>query len=271
MFGVSFYFSTTRKYIIAFGSLFDDIVIKRTNSTGETTQTIKVPLTYAPKDKMLARVTSDPNLDKEAAIILPYMSFELVSMSYDGARKKNTLNQTVRKDSTNPNKLRYQWQSVPYDLNFRLYIYVKNAEDGTKVLEQILPYFKPQWDMTLNLIPEMNIKLDTPVELKSVTSEDKYDGSFIERRAIIWTLDFTLRGEFFGPIKSKPIVKFAKTDYYFGPEDQSELIGFLNTQPGLTANGEPTTSANNSIDVNLIEIDDDFGFVEISSGAVLNE
>ena len=270
MFGSSFYFSITRKYVIAFGTLFNDIVIQRLDSTGTATQTMKIPLTYAPKDKMLARIIADPTLTKETALSLPRMSFELSNLAYDGSRKKNTLNLTVRKDLTNPNKLKYQYQSVPYDLNFRLYIYVKNAEDGTKILEQILPYFKPQWDMTLNIIPEFNIKIDTPVELRSVSSEDKYDGQFTERRSIIWTLDFVVRGEYFGPIKSKPIIKFPRAEFYIEPNDQ-DMVGYYKVSPGLTANGTPTSSAIDSVDPNIIEVDDDFGFVEESSGLVLNE
>lgn len=269
MFGTTFYYSTTRKYVIAFGNAFNDIIIQRINSTGQPTQILKIPLTYAPKDKMLARVEGDKNLDKQIAITLPYLSFELLNIQYDGNRKKNTLNQIVRK-SQNPNKVRYTYQSVPYNLNFNLYIYVKNAEDGTKILEQILPYFKPQWDMTLNLIPELNIKLDTPLILNSVSSEDKYDGSFTERRAIIWTLNFTLEGEYFGPIKEKPIIKFAKQQFYMG-ENSTEIIGYINTEPGLTANGQPTSIKSQSIDPNLIEIDNDFGFVDESSGLILNE
>lgn len=252
--------------------MFDDILITRTNSEGGATQIMKVPLTYGPKDKMMARVEQDPNTNASPAINLPIMSFELQSLNSDNSRHLNTLNQTVRKDPNDPNSLKYQYQSVPWNLNFNLYIYVKNAEDGTKIIEQILPYFKPQWDMTLNLIPEMNIKVDVPVVIGQPTSEDTYDGKFEQRRAIIWTIPFTLKGYYFGPIKKKKIIKFSKQQFYFGnPEDSSEMVGYINVEPGLTANGEPTTSAELSIDPNLIEVDDDFGFVVESSGLILNE
>lgn len=272
IFGQVFYHGLTRKYIIAFGTCFDDIIINRTDSVGTTTQTLKVPLTYAPKDKMIARVDADPKTNKEIAINLPYMSFELASISPDPSRKLNTLNMTVRKKTGSPNTMNYQYQSVPYNLNFNLYIYVKNAEDGTKILEQILPYFKPQWDMTLNILPEMNIKLDVPLNIGDPTSEDKYDGTFTERRAIIWTIPFMMKASYFGPVKNKKIIKFSKQEYKFGSEtDASEVVGRIQVQPGLTADGNPTTDATESVDPNTIYADDDYGFVETNSGLILNE
>lgn len=221
---------------------------------------------------MFARVEEDAKTNRDNAISLPIMSFEMSSLEPDPTRKLNTLNQTVRKKTNDPNSLNYQYQSVPWNINFNLYIFVKNAEDGTKILEQILPYFKPQWDMTLNLIPEMNIKLDVPVNIGTPTPEDRYDGAFTERRSIIWTIPFVMKAAYYGPIKARKIIKFSRQEYKFGnPEDASLPVGILAVQPGLTANGEPTTSANNSIDPNEIEVDDDFGFVVTSSGLVLNE
>jgi len=262
MFGHTYYYGLTRKYIIAFGTLMNDIYIERTDSQGSITQKLKVPLTYAPKDKMMARVEEDAkNLNRPTALVLPYMSFELTSLQAAPQRKKNTLNQFVRLDEdANKNKMMYQ--SVPYDLSFNLYIYVKNAEDGTKILEQILPYFKPQWDMTLLLIPEMDIRLDVPIIIGSPSSEDKYDGAFTQRRSIIWTVPFTLQGEYFGIIKKKPIIKFSKQKYYIGNEtESSDLITQINLKPGLTPEGLPTNNENETIDPNEIYATDDFGFI----------
>lgn len=271
MFGQLYYHSLIRKYVIGFGTLFDDIYIDRTDSQGTTTQRIKVTLTYGPKDKMLYRVLNDPEFIKQASIILPMMSFELKSINYDSTRHKNTLNQTVRLN-TDPNKMSYVYQSVPYDLNFELYIYTLNAEDGTKIVEKILPNFKPNWDMTLSLIPELNYKLDTPVIIGQPSSEDKYDGTFTNRRSIVWTIPFTLKGEMIGPVKAKKIIKFAKEEFYFDPSlDPQSKVGYVNVQPGLTANGTPTTNANNSVDPNTIYANNDFGFVVESSGIILNE
>lgn len=218
------------------------------------------------------RVQNDPELIKQAATVLPMMSFELKGLKVDPGRHKNTLNQITRKN-IDPNKASYMYQSVPYDLYFELYIYCKNAEDGTKILEQIVHNFKPQWDMTLQLIPEMNIKVDTPVILGDVSLLDKYDGNFTERRAIVWTLTFTMKGEIWGPIKSKKIIKFAKQNFYFDANNMTEenRIGNITVTPGLTANGQPTTLSANSVDPNVIYADDDFGFVIESSGLILHE
>ncbi len=270
MFGTTFYHSTTRKYVIAFGTIFNDIVIKRTDATGNTTQLLKVPLTYAPKDKMLARVVADPNLNRQVAVDLPMMSFELKGMTYDSSRKKNTLNRIVRKNPTNANTLNYQYQSVPWNLEFELNIYVQDAEDGTKILEQILPFFTPSWNFTLNMIPEMNIKPDIHVIIGTPTSEDRYDGAFTVRRAVTWTIPFTLKGEYYGPTKAGKIIKFSKMDFYLGETATPDsIIGELVTSPGLTANGKPTYIANNSVDPNVIYVDNDFGFVVKPTGNFL--
>jgi hypothetical protein len=272
MFGQTFYYSTTRKYIIAFGTLFNDIRINRTDASGTVTQIIKVPLTYAVKDKMMARINQDADLQKSAAIVLPAMSFELVSMTQDPSRKKNTLNQRVVKNPNDANTFKMQYQSTPWNLNFNLYIYVKNAEDGTKILEQIIPYFKPNWDMTLNILPEMGISIDTPVIIGEPSSQDNYDTNFTTRRAIVWTVPFTMKCEYFGPIKTKPVIKFVETNFYFGDQaNSSEMIGYVHVKPGLDANGHSTSNSEITVDANTIFVDDDFGFVVDSAGILLVE
>lgn len=267
MFRQTFYFGTIRKYVTLFGTLFDDILIERTNSTGHLTSLIKVPITYAPKDKMLARTLADPDIDRQTAVpTLPVMSFEMTGITYDGSRKLNTIRRTVVSD-TDPNKMKYQYAPVAYNIGFRLHIYVKNAEDGTKIIEQILPYFTPDWTTTVQLIPEMEITLEIPVVLDRISQEDSYDGSFKERRAITWTLDFTLKGYMYGPIKKGSIIKFANTVYYAPSGTLESGVGtteptmYGTVQPGLTANGQPTANASQSIDPNLITATSDFGYV----------
>lgn len=280
MFGHTWYFSTMRKYVILFGTLFNDIHITRTDSTGATTQLLKVPLSYAPKEKMLARLEGDPNIDRETAVILPRMSFEMTGITYDQQRKLNTLGRIAVKDSTNPNKLKYQYNPVPYNFNFRLSVYVKNAEDGTKIMEQILPFFTPDWTATVALIPEMNVNMDIPVILDNVAIEDSYDGKFTDRRALIWTLDFTLKGYIYGPVKKSSVIKFANTTFYIPDDSIGDIAGAVGIStpndrvtvaPGLDANGNPTSNATISIDRNLIEADDDFGYVTNVSGIILSE
>lgn len=259
------------------GTLLNDIHISRENADGEIVDFLKVPLTYAPKDKMLARIIADPNLDRESAITLPRMSFELTNMFYDGTRKLKTQGRMVRL-SDNPNTNRYQYNPVPYNFNFTVYVYVKNAEDGTKIVEQILPYFAPEWNATLNLIPELNIKTDIPIQIMAVRSEDQYEGNFETRRALIWTLDFMMKGYLWGPVKEAPIIKFANVNFYAGSTNNlSEMIGNtdpvsrVTVEPGLDANGNPTTNAEISISRDLIESDDDWAYIITPYGEIISQ
>ena len=191
MFGTYFYHQTSRKMVVAFGTLFNTIEVRRTNSSDEVTEVVKIPLSYGPKDKMLARITSDPNLSSSVALTVPRMGFELTSMTYDSARKLNTIGRNVAKGTTG---LKKQYNPVPYNYDFSLYIFVKNAEDGTQILEQILPFFTPEFTITMTLISGMDIKMDIPLVLNDVSSEDTYDGDFATRRSIIWTLNFSMKG-----------------------------------------------------------------------------
>ena len=226
---------------------------------------------------MLTRFENDPNIDRETAVLLPRMSFEMTGITYDSSRKLNTLGKIAVKD-TNKNKLKYQYNPVPYNIDFTLYVYVKNAEDGTKIIEQILPFFTPDWTSSVSLIPEMEVTMDIPVILNNISMEDTYDGDFKERRALIWTLNFTLKGYIYGPVKKGAIIKFANTSFYI-PEvvTLSDAVGVttpsdrVTVSPGLDANGNPTSNASISIDRTLIEATDDFGFVTNISGIILSE
>ena len=191
MFGTYFYHQTSRKMVVAFGSLFNTIEVRRTNSAGSVIDTIKVPLSYGPREKFLTRISADPNLNPSIALTVPRMGFELTSMTYDGVRKLNTMGRNVKKGTTG---LKKQFNPVPYNWDFSLYVYVKNAEDGTQILEQILPFFTPEFTVTMNLVSSMSEKRDIPLVLNSVTSEDTYEGDFASRRSIIWTLSFLMKG-----------------------------------------------------------------------------
>ena len=191
MFGTYFYHQTSRKMVVAFGSLFNNIEVRRTDSSDAVTEIIKIPLSYGPKDKMLVRISQDPNLNPKVALTVPRMGFELTAMAYDGARKLNTMGRNVKKGTTG---LKKQFNPVPYNWDFSLYVFVKNAEDGTQILEQILPFFTPDFTVTMTLVSGMTIKMDIPLVLNSVTSEDAYEGDFATRRSIIWTLSFLMKG-----------------------------------------------------------------------------
>lgn len=259
------------------GTLVNNIRITRTDTSGNVTSLIKVPVTYAPKDKMLVRVLQDPDIDRPSATVpLPMISFEMGRMSYDGTRKLPTINKIAVKNATETNKLKYQYNPVPYNIEFKVYVYAKNAEDGTKIIEQILPYFTPDWTTTVKLIPEMEITMDIPIILNDISYSDNYDGAFQKRRAIIWTLDFVLKGYIYGPVKSNGIIKFVKTNFYLPDTEYGgipNVVGELpvvervTSQPGLNANNNPVTyygAPNNNIATvpyNDIEVSDDFGFV----------
>lgn len=261
MLGIDFYFQLIRKYVVIFGSLFDNINITRTNEDGTTQAVIKVPLTYAPKDKVLVRLAQDPNIDRESAITLPTMAFEMGNPFYDPDRKLNTTNRLVAK-SDDPNKMKYNFIAVPYNFPFSLYVYAKNAEDATKIVEQIYPWFTPDFTVSAHLIPEMGITHDIPITLHETMIQDEYEGEFTRRKSLIWSLNFTLKGYLYGPTREKPIIKFVETNFY-SSLDSETVVGSVTIQPGLTANGDPTTVLSESIDPNEIWIDDDYGFVKI--------
>ena len=191
MFGTYFYHQTSRKMVVAFGSLFNNIEVRRTDSSDAVTEVIKIPLSYGPKDKMLVRISQDPSLNPKVALTVPRMGFELTAMAYDGVRKLNTMGRNVKKGTTG---LKKQFNPVPYNWDFSLYVFVKNAEDGTQILEQILPFFTPDFTVTMTLVSGMTVKMDIPLVLNSVTSEDSYEGDFATRRSIIWTLSFLMKG-----------------------------------------------------------------------------
>lgn len=272
----TWYHQLIRKYIVVFGRIFSDIEIERTIG-GNRTQIMTVPLTYAAKEKMLTRVTTDPNIDRQTAIILPVMSFEMNGIKYDGSRKLPTVTRIAVKN-TNDNKLSYVYNPVPYNIDMKLYVYVKNNEDGTKIIEQILPFFTPDWTITMNLVPEMGITQDVPIVMNNVTFEDNYDGDFKERRAIIWTLDFTIKAYFYGPVRSSGIIKFVNTNIHIATTNTAaQSVGVDGTsarvtiQPGLLANGAPTTNAQLTIPYSEISVDDDYGYVTVVTDPILNQ
>jgi hypothetical protein len=269
MFGGPFYFGLIRKYVILMGTLVNNIKITRTDKDGNVTSLLKVPVTYAPKDKMLARVIQDPSIDRQTAVApLPLISFEMGRMSYDGSRKLPTINKSLVKDPLDANKLKYQYNPVPYNIDFKVFIYAKNAEDGSKIIEQILPYFTPDWTTTVSLIPELGINMDIPILLNNIQYSDTYDGQFKERRAIIWTIDFTLKGYIYGPVKKGGLIKFVKSNFYI-PSSELAIDGVgvtpvserVTAQPGLTAEGLPTSNIEETIPYSQIEIDDNYGYI----------
>ncbi len=261
----SFYHGTIRKYVTLFGTLFNEIYINRDMPDG-TISTLKVPLSYGPKEKALARLDANPNLTNSIAITLPRMGFEITSMSYDGTRKLQTIQKNVKYGDGTAKR---QYVPVPYNISFTLYIMVKNAEDGTKIIEQILPYFTPDWTPTVNLIPELDLKYDIPIVLLSALPQDTYEGDYSQRRVLTWSLDFLLKGYLFGPVKESGLITLADVNFFdvttFDIIDNAvevaERSSSITVKPGLTANGQPTSNAELSIDRSAISATDNYGYI----------
>ena len=272
MLGATFFHDTIRKYVILFGTLFNSIYINRTNSAGETVQTMKVPLAYVPKEKFIVRNTQYTNLNKPVQIQLPRMGFEIRDIKYSPNRKLQTVQKNFKVLTNEPNKLQYQYVPVPYDITFNLYVMTRFAEDGSRIVEQILPFFTPDWTSTVNLIPSMNIAMDIPIVLDNVTLNDSYEGKIGEDRVIIWTLAFTLKGYIFGPIKKSKVIKFSNTEFYI-PTTNTAAQGVgvtdptlrVDIKPGMTANGTPTSNAAASIDYLEIDASEDYGYITVKT------
>ena len=245
MFGRQFYHESLRKIVVAFGTIFNNIVIVRQDSDGGTIQRIKVPLAYSPKEKFLTRLEQQPNLDqREMAISLPRMGFEISGLSYDSSRKLQRVGKFKNVNTSDAGKQYYQYNPVPYNLSFNLYSFTATAEDGLCIVEQILPYFQPDYTVTINAIPSMGIKRDVPITLNSVDYQDTYDGSFTNRRAVNYTMNFTAKTYLYGPIYSSKVIKETQTDIY------TDTTGSPKREERIVVVPNPTTA----------DADDDFGF-----------
>jgi hypothetical protein len=281
MFGRTWSHNTIRKYIVLFGTLFNNLYINRENSAGRTIQTLKIPLSYGPKEKFLARVNMDVGrgdaaLSQPVAVILPRMSFEMVTMSYAPDRKLNTINKLHKAIANDTGKVAFQYSPVPYDFTFQLAIMVKNAEDGTKIIEQILPYFTPEFTATVNLAPDVDGRYDIPIILNDISTEDTYEGDFEQRRALIHTLTFTMKGYLFGPTRRSDIIKEIDVNIKV-PELGSATLAntaIANTveiqiTPGLYANGSAAewygdgsaATRPTVVDITEVGLNQDYGFL----------
>lgn len=268
MLTVPFYHSLLKKYVIIFGTLFNNINIERLDDNGNVAQTFKVPISYGPRDKTLARLELNPTGIPKQSILLPRMSFEMSGITYAAERKLQTTRtiftaNTV--DGTNVYKKAYT--PVPYDIQFTLSIMAKTTEDATRILEQILPYFTPEWTVSARLLPDFENLTDIPLVIDSVNIEDTYDDSFENRRAIIYTLVFTMKGYLYGPISQSKIIKIVDINYST-PIDMDLSVNEVNSiqlqeiKPGLDANGNPTTLEANTIPVAQIDETDNYGIIE---------
>lgn len=213
---VHFYHRITRKLVVAFGNMFNNIKLVRYNNAGTIEiERITVPLSYSTKEKFYTRITQDPSLAKEVQISLPRMYFEMTSITYDPLRKLTSFN---KKFAPNNNTVLKSVSETPYNFEFNLGIYVRNTEDGTQIVEQILPYFNPDYTVTIDLVDSNPLKVDIPIILNSVNydvSNDIGSGSQDDTRMLIWTLNFTAKGYMYGPIQDARIIRKVQANTYY--------------------------------------------------------
>ena len=208
MLGVTYYHETIRKYVAVFGTLFNDINIQRRNSAGVITEQIKVPIEYSAKDRMLLHIRKMATTDASVQTTLPRMGFVLTGITYDGTRKLNTMGQVYAANTAaSTSTILKQYNPVPYNFDFELTAAVDNAEDGAQIFEQIVPFFTPEFTVSVNLVPSMNVKPDVSIILNSTTTEDTYEGDFTTRREIVWTFGFQLKGYIYPDVKSGSVTK----------------------------------------------------------------
>ena len=215
-----FYNEILRRTIISFGTLFNSISIKQTG--GETDASIiRVPLAYGPTQKFLARLTQSPDLSKATSLSLPRMSFEFTGLTYDPSRKVTTTQKIVvqNPDSDTPDEKKV-YMPVPYNMQFELAVMCKLNDDALQIVEQILPYFQPSYNLSVNLVGSINEKRDIPVILENITMQDDYEGDFESRRVLLYTLRFTAKTYLFGPVTdaSKDIITKSTVNYLTGTD-----------------------------------------------------
>ena len=223
MLGSTFYHQTIRKYVAAFGTLFNDINIERKNSSGAVVERVKVPLAYGPRQKWILALSDTTDQRRVLAARLPRIGFSLTGVSYDSVRKLNTVIRNVAANTASTGSVLSQYNPVPYNFDFELFILVNNAEDGTQILEQILPYFTPEFTVTINTIPDMGIKADVPIVLNSASQSDEYEGELATRRTIIWTLSFLLKGFVYPDVKSGTLIKSIEVNFRIPGSDDSDV------------------------------------------------
>jgi len=213
MLGTYFYHEILRKTVIGFGTLFNDINIRHRDASGTSFSNLKVPLAYGPIQKFLARIQQQPNLDREIALTLPRLSFELTGLQYDPSRKTGVTQTFIANQGGNVKKV---YMPVPYNVTFELNVISKLNDDSLQIIEQILPYFQPSFNITINLISAIGEKKDVPIVMESITQNDQYEGGFDSRRLIIHTLRFTAKTYLFGPVADSTdgLIKRVDVDYY---------------------------------------------------------
>ena len=266
MLGTYYYHEIMRKTIVAFGTLFNQINIRHDDASGNTYSDLKVPLAYGPSQKFLARLEQQEDLNKPIQITLPRMSFEMNNIQYDSTRKTG-ITQTFKAVDKTTSAVKKVFMPVPYNIGFELNILSKLNDDALQIVEQILPYFQPSFNVTIDLISSIGEKRDVPIVLDSISFQDDYEGDFSTRRALIYTLRFTAKTYLFGPVadSSEGLIKKVQLDYYTDTNTQTAKreVRYTATPKALTDKNDDGVI--NEADDALLTADDDFGFNETTT------
>ncbi len=262
MLGTYYYHEIIRKTIIGFGTLFNDIHIRHTGEGGTNHSEIKVPLAYGPSQKFLARIQQQADLNKAVQITMPRMSFEMTNISYDATRK-SSLVQTF-KACDDGSRAKKVFMPVPYNIGFELNILSKLNDDSLQILEQILPYFQPHFNLTIDLIDSIGEKRDIPIILESIGFQDDYEGNFDTRRALIHTLQFTAKTYLFGPVadSSDGLIRKVQVDMYTSTDVKTAKREVRYTVTPTSKVDRNDDGVINEEDHKLLMPGDDFGFSE---------
>ena len=265
MFGTHFYHATMRKSVAVFGTMFNNITIIRKDGAGGILNQIKVPLAYGPKQKFLARLDQNSLTDGAMALKLPRMSFEITSLEVDLNKKENKLNKITAPYSTDTNKRQHIQAQTPYNIGMQLNILAKNQDDGLQVLEQILPYFQPDYTVTIKPIDGWsNYKQDVPIILNTVSILDEFEGDYLTRRVLTYSLDFTMKMTFYSGTDTQGIIKSIDIDRYNQSNTSEQYEGVDIDVSPATATGDDTlvTGTPGSGEYNIVTSYDPLGVPE---------
>ena len=260
MLGVQFYNEAIRKTVISFGTLFNNIELKKTID-GQTIEVEKVPLAYGPKQKFLYRFEGNASDGRKVAITLPRIYFEMVGVDYDGARKTAATQKYRTTIDDNGNEVRTQYVPVPYNISFELGIISKSQDDGLQILEQILPYFQPSFNMSIKFIPDMDEVRDVAIILNSVNMEDDWEDDFTTRRSIVYTLSFTAKSYIYGPYTKADVIRKSRIIETIGDQNVGKRHVELSYTPKATVDYNQDGQVDAADDA-FVTADDDFGFNE---------
>ena len=261
MLGTYFYHEIIRKTVIAFGTLFNDVYVRHHDSAGRDIGELKVPISYGPRQKFLARIQQQPELNKATQITLPRMSFEMNSITYDPSRKSGITQTFKAKDGE---KIKKVFMPVPYNLGFELNILTKLQDDSLQIVEQILPFFQPGFTLTIDLADQIGEKRDVPMVLEDISFTDDYEGNFETRRALIYTLRFTAKTYMFGPIADSTdgLIRKVQLDYYSDTNTRTASREMRYTVAAKAKKDYNEDTVIDQYDDPLIPPGDDFGFTE---------